>query len=104
MEPPTDCLSPIGETLVKRGLKKEITAEFIVSTIRKPMAYSGTPFQIEVGLCFGTQGSDEAVTLLRFANRVPLLFQQGACIATKAVESINWRPYGLEQRGGRGIP
>ena len=104
MEPPTDCLSPIGETLVRKGLKKEIQAEFITSTIRKPMAHSGNPFQIEVGICYGIGSSDAQVTLLRFANRVPLLFQQGACVTTKAVESINWRPYGLEQRGGRGIP
>lgn len=104
MEPPTDCLSPIGETLVRKGLRKEIEAEFITSTIRKPLAHSGNPFQVEVGLCYGTGGSDAQVTLLRFANRVPLLFQQGACVTTKAVEGINWRPYGLEQRGGRGLP
>jgi len=104
MEPPTDCLSPIGEVLIRKGLKKEIQAEFVSSTIRKPQAYSGNPFQVEVGLCYGTGSSDNQVTLLRFANRVPLLFQQGACVTTKAVESINWRPYGLEQRGGRGIP
>lgn len=104
MEPPTDCLSPIGEVLVKKGLKKEIQAEFVASTIRKPLSYSGNPFQIEVGLCYGTGTSEAQVTILRFANRVPLLFQQGACVATKAVEGINWRPYGLEQRGGRGIP
>ena len=104
MEPPTDCLSPIGEILVRKGLRKEIEAEFVTSTIRKPLAYSGSPFQVEVGLCYGTGSSDAQVTLLRFANRVPLLFQQGACVTTKAVEGINWRPYGLEQRGGRGIP
>jgi len=104
MEPPTDCLSPIGESLIRKGLKKEITAEFISSNIRKPLAHSGHPFQVEVGLCYGTGTSDNQVTLLRFANRAPLLFQQGACVITKAVESINWRPYGLEQRGGRGIP
>jgi DNA topoisomerase-6 subunit B len=44
------------------------------------------------------------VTILRFANRVPLLYQQGACILTKSVEAVDWRRYGLEQRGGSGIP
>ncbi|MCK4614220.1 MAG: DNA topoisomerase VI subunit B [Thermoplasmata archaeon] len=104
MEPPTNCLSPIGESLVKKGLRKEITAEFVTSAIRRPLAYSGNPFQVEVGLCYGTGSSDDTANILRFANRVPLLFQQGGCVTTKAVESINWRPYGLEQRGGKGIP
>ncbi len=104
MDPPTDCLSPIGEVLIRKGMQKEIQAEFITSTIRKPLTHAGHPFQVEVGLCYGAGSSDDTVTLLRFANRVPLLFQQGACLTTKAVESINWRPYGLEQRGGKGLP
>lgn len=104
MEPPTDCLSPIGEALVRKGLRKEIHAEFTSSAIRKPLAHSGNPFQIEVGVCYGSGSSEDQVTILRFAIRVPLLFQQGACVMTRAVESINWRPYGLDQRGGRGIP
>jgi DNA topoisomerase-6 subunit B len=35
---------------------------------------------------------------------VPLLYQQGACAITKAIEATDWRRYGLEQRGGEGIP
>jgi DNA topoisomerase-6 subunit B len=38
--------------------------------------------------------------LIRFANRVPLLYQQSACSIYKAVTSMNWRLYGLPQ--GRG--
>jgi DNA topoisomerase-6 subunit B len=52
----------------------------------------------------GNLPADQQVTLLRFANRVPLLYQQGACVLTKAVENVDWRRYGLEQRGGSGIP
>lgn len=109
MDPPTDCLSPIGETLIKRSLRKEIEADFISSSIRKPSAFSGNPFQVEAGLCYGTKkegdnSKNTQVRILRFANRVPLLYQQGGCVITKAIERINWRPYGLEQRGGRGIP
>jgi DNA topoisomerase-6 subunit B len=48
--------------------------------------------------------SDQPVQILRFANRVPLLYQQGACVVTKAIEATDWRRYGLEQRGGSGIP
>ena len=38
--------------------------------------------------------------LIRFANRVPLLYQQSACAITKAVVATNWRSYGLTQPRG----
>jgi DNA topoisomerase-6 subunit B len=34
---------------------------------------------------------------MRFANRVPLLYQPGACAITKAVTGVNWKSYGLSQ-------
>jgi DNA topoisomerase-6 subunit B len=43
---------------------------------------------------------DEPVRLLRFANRVPLLYQQSSCAITKAVVQTNWRGYGLHQPKG----
>ena len=48
--------------------------------------------------------ADSQVSILRFANRVPLLFQPGSCAITQAVANVDWRRYGLEQRGGKGIP
>lgn len=105
MAPPTDCLSPIGETLVKKGLKKEMAADFIVTSTRPPAVYSGNPFQVEAGIVYGGElPKEEPIQLLRFANRVPLLYQQGGCVITHSVENIDWRRYGLEQRGGTGIP
>jgi len=105
MAPPTDCLSPIGSDLIKKGLNKEIDSKFVATVTRDPKVFLGTPFQVEVGLVYGGElPSDQQVQILRFANRVPLLYQQGSCALTKAVERINWRLYGLEQRGGTGIP
>ncbi|RLF12888.1 MAG: DNA topoisomerase VI subunit B [Thermoprotei archaeon] len=108
MAPPTDCLSPIGELLIKRSLKhetKEISPEFIVATTRPPSVYSGHPFQVEAGIVYGGNLDKESpVKIMRFANRVPLLYQQGECVTTAALSSIDWRRYGLEQRGGKGIP
>ena len=43
---------------------------------------------------------NEPVRLLRFANRVPLLYQQSSCAITKAVVQTNWRAYGLQQTKG----
>ena len=108
MAPSTDCLSPIGETLIKRSLKhetQEISPEFIVTASRPSSVYSGNPFQVEVGLVYGGKlPKEEPVKIMRFANRVPLLYQQGGCVTTTAISSIDWRRYGLSQPSGKGIP
>jgi len=108
MAPSTDCLSPISEILIKRSLRyetSEISPEFIVTSSRPASVYSGNPFKIEVGLVYGGKlPKEETVRIMRFANRVPLLYQQGGCVTTKAISSIDWRRYGLDQKGGKGIP
>jgi DNA topoisomerase VI subunit B len=130
--PPTDCIAPIGEELLLKGLKKELEADFYVTSTRPAAVYRGNPFQIEVGIAYGKPGgvglelaesgritkktkvkidatedlvaaADEPARLLRFANRVPLLYQQAGCSITKSVIQTNWRSYGLSQPGG-GMP
>jgi DNA topoisomerase-6 subunit B len=126
--PPTTCLSPIGEALVLSGLKKEIEADFYHAVTRPAAVYRGNPFQVEVGIAYGKPGgvglevaddgriqkrkdvaavseelvgaADEPIRVLRFANRVPLLYQQAACAITKAVIQTNWKAYGLQQPKG----
>ena len=162
MAPPTNCLSPIGEDLIHKGLtnflqvtqeeaeaedieqlelaaqkakghKKEQAAEkvaeakkkaqaealveaqgkeegeevikghkfFITSVTRSPKVYRGNPFQVEVGLAYGGPlPGDKPIELYRFANRVPLLFQRGACGMTEAVIRTDWRNYMLSQPKG----
>ena len=99
--PPTDCIVPIGEELLERGLRKEVTAEFYTSVTRSPEVYRGIPFVIEAALAYGgQQPADAPVRILRFANRVPLLYQQSACSAFKSVLQTNWKPYGIQQSSG----
>ncbi len=162
MAPPTNCLSPIGEELIHKGLtnfltvtqeevehedleqlelqakkgkgrKKEEAAQkiedakqkaqadaiveaqgkdegeevikghkfFITSVTRPPKVYRGNPFQVEVGIAYGGPlPGDKPVELYRFANRVPLLFQRGACGITEAVIRTDWRNYMLSQPKG----
>ena len=109
MAPETDCLSPIGETLIRKGLKNvlgSVKAEFYAPPItREPRVFAGNPFIVEVGIVYGGElNKEEPVQILRFANRVPLMYQQGACAITQSIEAVDWRRYGLEQRGGQGIP
>jgi DNA topoisomerase-6 subunit B len=103
--PPVDCLSPIGEELIKAGLEKEFRLDYIATTVRPVSVYSGNPFLVEVGLGYGGELEKESrIELLRFANRVPLVYQQGACAVTHAVESVSWKNYSLGQPTGSGVP
>lgn len=99
--PPTDCLAPIGGELVLAGLKQRFEADFYTSVSRPPSVYRGNPFQIEVGLAYGGDiPADKLAQVLRFANRVPLLYQASACAIHKSVLSNNWRSYGMQQSRG----
>jgi len=109
MAPPTDCLSPIGDTLIKKGLMHVLEGMrpdyYAPPVTRAPKSVNGNPFVVEAGIVYGGDiPADGPVSILRFANRVPLLFQPGACAITRAVSNIDWRRYGLEQRGGKGVP
>ena len=105
LNPPTNCLSPIEEMLIKKGLSKTIDSRYAITMTRAPNVTQGNPYQVEVGLIFGgNMAADKPVEVLRFANRVPLMYQQGGCLLTKAIESVDWRQYGLDQAGGKGVP
>ncbi len=96
--PPLDCLAPIGVRQILAGLLKGVRAEFYTASTRPPAVYRGNPFQIEVGIAFGGDlPSDQPARVIRFANRVPLLYQQSACSAFKAVVETAWKNYGLSQ-------
>ena len=173
--PSTDCISPIGEELILKGLHQVVPGEFYAAATRPPAVYRGNPFQIEVGLAYGggstahrvtrdallqllgesdartlrqflcttfdglgTDAADkilresglktrvspgrlkradvdhlhdamrnvnlhdgQSMSVLRYANRVPLQFQAGGCAITQTVIATNWRPYGLSQSRGQ---
>jgi DNA topoisomerase-6 subunit B len=74
---------------------------FIATVTRPPKVYRGNPFQVEVGLAYGgSWPADKPIELFRFANRVPLLFQKGACGTTEAIVKTDWRNYLLSQPKG----
>ncbi len=122
MAPPTNCLSPIGERALLAGLYRQIKGEFYTAVTRPPAVYRGNPFVIEAGLAFGrapeqgeqaqpkkaiplAEGEDdkddhELARVIRYANRVPLLYQPSACAVTAAVLDTTWRNYGVAQSRG----
>ena len=121
MAPPSNCISPIGERAILHGLYKQIKGEFYTAVTRPPAVYRGNPFVIEAGLAFGknplqaakvkeqniplAEGEDndddnELASVIRYANRVPLLYQQSSCATFKSVLDTSWRNYGVAQSRG----
>jgi DNA topoisomerase-6 subunit B len=122
MAPPSNCLSPIGEKAILHGLYKQIKGDFYTAVTRPPAVYRGNPFVIEAGLAFGKgpeqpadkseepkaplaegeqhDDDNELARVIRYANRVPLLYQQSACATFKAVLDTTWRNYGIAQSRG----
>lgn len=127
MAPPTNCIAPIGEKVLLAGLEKEVKADFYVAATRPPAVYRGNPFVIEAALAYGREGdtmevteegkilarkkaaahetellgnADETIRLVRFANRVPLQYQQSACAISKGVISVAWKNYMMSQPRG----
>jgi DNA topoisomerase VI subunit B len=118
MAPSSDCIHPIGEKQLESGLRRVVEAEFYASCTRSPAVYRGNPFLIEAAIAYGSgkaqsdedeenmapkaadESKDQMMTLMRIANRVPLLYQQSACAMYKSVMETNWRNYGLQQSRG----
>ena len=65
--------------LIKKGLEKGVDSAFVSTLTRAPSVANGNPFQVEVGLIYGNAdvSADGPIEVLRFANRVPLMYQQG---------------------------
>ncbi len=96
--PPTDCLSPLGEKLMEKGLKKDTGAEFVAAVTRPPSVYRGNPFLVEVAMGYGGSiPADQTAQLFRFANKVPLLYHQSDCVIADATKEVDFRRYGLSQ-------
>jgi len=99
--PPTDCLSPIGEDNIIKGLSKEYQADFVTAYTRPVAVYRAIPFQVEVGLLYSSSlPSDQNITLIRYANKVPMMYQQSECAIYKAVANTQWRRYGVSHSLG----
>jgi DNA topoisomerase-6 subunit B len=95
LAPDASCLSPLGEELLKTGILKELKPEFIAVRQRPPSTYSGHPFIVEAAIAYGgdipKRNSD--FVLYRFANRIPLLYDEASDVSWRIIKSMNWRRY-----------
>ena len=101
MAPPTAGLIPIGEEQIEKGMREILEPEYVKTITRKPKTYKGgVSFIIEAGIAYGGKsgrvvGEQKKAEIMRFANRVPLTFDQGSCGITEALKSIDWKRYGI---------
>jgi DNA topoisomerase VI subunit B len=97
--PDGGCLSPLGEYNLNLGIHKVLEPELIATTRDKVSVYEGHPFLIEAAVSLGGNNAKEGVTVYRFANRIPLLFEGGADVATRvALTKVKWSNYKIDYK------
>jgi DNA topoisomerase-6 subunit B len=100
--PSTDALRPIGEDRIQKSLSNILQPEYVTVLTRKAAVYAGGfPFQVEIGIAYGglagrQTGDERKMEIMRFANRVPLLFDAGNCALTKSAQDVDWKRYGIK--------
>ncbi|MEM4359784.1 MAG: DNA topoisomerase VI subunit B [Candidatus Bilamarchaeaceae archaeon] len=99
ISPSTDALVPIGKEQIELSFKNIFNPEYLVVTERSPKVYrGGIPFMVEAGIAYGggIATAEKKGEIMRFANRVPLLFDTSGCAITETVKSIDWGRYNLK--------
>jgi DNA topoisomerase-6 subunit B len=94
LPPDASCLSPLGKELLKAGIMKELNPEYLVVNQRKPSTYAGHPFIIEMGIAYGGDVPRKgSFVIYRFANKIPLLYDEASDVSYRVINSMNWRRY-----------
>jgi len=94
LQPDAAVLSPIGKDILMTGINKELGPEFSTVVTRPPSSYSGFPFLVEVGVAYGGKVLQPGVKLFRFANRIPLLYDESSDVSFEVLnEEVDWRRY-----------
>ncbi|XP_015571083.2 DNA topoisomerase 6 subunit B isoform X1 [Ricinus communis] len=97
-DPAGDCLSPAGEYNLRLGIIKELHPDMVATYSGSAQVFEGHPFIVEAGVSVGGKDVKQGLNIFRFANRIPLLFEQGADVVTRtALKRINWASYKINQ-------
>ncbi|MDH3276594.1 MAG: DNA topoisomerase VI subunit B [Nitrosopumilus sp.] len=93
MGPDSSCLAPLGEAPLEKGMTKFFKPDFLTVLQRSASAYSGFPFIVEMGIAYGGEISTRGIKVYRYANRIPLLYDEGSDVVMKVVNEIDWSRY-----------
>ena len=93
MAPDSSCLAPLGAEPLEKGIKKFFNPDFVAVVQRPASAYSGFPFIIEMGIAYGGDIKTGGPHVYRYANRIPLLYDEGSDVVIKVVNDTDWGRY-----------
>ncbi len=93
MSPDPGCLAPLGESPLEKGMQKFFNPDFLAVVQRPASAYSGFPFIVEMGIAYGGDIETRGIKAYRFANRIPLLYDEGSDVVLKVVNDTDWSRY-----------
>jgi DNA topoisomerase-6 subunit B len=94
LPPDASCLSPLGEELLRAGVEKELKPEYLVVHQRKPSTYAGHPFIVEMAIAYGGEVPKRgSFVIYRFANKIPLLYDEASDVSYRVISAMNWRRY-----------
>ena len=93
LSPDPSCLAPLGDEPLKKGMQNFFEPDFLEVVQRRASAYSGFPFVVEMGIAFGGNISTRGTKVYRFANRIPLLYDEGSDVVLKVVNDTDWSRY-----------
>ena len=96
MAPDSSCLAPLGAEPLEKGIAKFFEPDFAAVVQRPASAYSGFPFIVEMGIAYGGKIPTGGPHVYRFANRIPLLYDEGSDVVIKVVNDIDWARYKIK--------
>jgi len=96
LSPDPSCLAPLGEEPLSKGIMKFFNPEFAAVWQRNASAYSGFPFVVEMGIAYGGDIPPSGLKVYRFANRIPLLYDEGSDVVLKIVNETEWSRYKIK--------
>ncbi len=96
LAPDPSCLAPLGEEPLSKGIMKFFNPEFAAVWQRNASAYSGFPFVVEMGIAYGGDIPPSGLKVYRFANRIPLLYDEGSDVVLKIVNETEWARYKIK--------
>ena len=93
LTPDSSCLAPLGTKSLEKGINKFFNPQFTAVIQRPASAYSGFPFIIEMGIAYGGDIKTGGPHVYRYANRIPLLYDEGSDVVLKVINEIDWGRY-----------
>ena len=96
LSPDSSCLAPLGEQPLEKGINKFFNPDFTAVVQRPASAYSGFPFIIEMGIAYGGDIKPGGPRVFRYANRIPLLYDEGSDVVLKVINDTDWGRYKIK--------